>query len=177
MIVCGRFARDREECHVGPAPSGREMTAAVTPSIDRARRGARRGAKAPPWAPRRPHGRPPIVLENAVSGKGPPWSTAPDWTRSAPARSASTSSRPIPRSSRIARQGVHRPRAYRGLPRLASSVVASPLRSEISRNDQIAGLPEFRTEEWSQHSDLNRGPAVYEVGRPKRCGMSVESRA
>jgi hypothetical protein len=30
---------------------------------------------------------------------------------------------------------------------------------------------------WSRHSDLNRGPAVYEVDRPKRCGMSVECRA
>ena len=30
---------------------------------------------------------------------------------------------------------------------------------------------------WSRHSDLNRGPAVYEVDRPKRCDTSVECRA
>lgn len=30
---------------------------------------------------------------------------------------------------------------------------------------------------WSRHSDLNRGPAVYELDRPERCGPSVESRA
>ena len=32
-------------------------------------------------------------------------------------------------------------------------------------------------ERWSRHSDLNRGPAIYEVGRPERCGTSVEWRA
>ena len=32
-----------------------------------------------------------------------------------------------------------------------------------------------REGEWSRHSDLNRGPAVYELDRPKRCGTSVES--
>jgi len=33
-----------------------------------------------------------------------------------------------------------------------------------------------RGKEWSRHSDLNRGPAVYEPDRPKRCGPSVEWR-
>jgi hypothetical protein len=38
-------------------------------------------------------------------------------------------------------------------------------------------------EEWceeegrSRHAELNRGPAVYELERPERCGTSVESRA
>src|SRR5438552_4884348 len=31
--------------------------------------------------------------------------------------------------------------------------------------------------EWSRRSDLNRGPAVYELDGPKRCGRSAESRA
>ena len=34
-----------------------------------------------------------------------------------------------------------------------------------------------RNREWSRHSDLNRGPAVYKLGRPERCGTSVELRA
>lgn len=61
---------------MGPAPSGREMTAAVN-ATDRprqegrqeGRRGARWGAR---WGAKTPHWRPPIVLGNAVSGKGPP---------------------------------------------------------------------------------------------------------
>jgi hypothetical protein len=42
---------------------------------------------------------------------------------------------------------------------------------------QTAGLPEHGTGEWSRHSDSNRGPAVYELDRPKRCGTSVKPRA
>jgi hypothetical protein len=33
----------------------------------------------------------------------------------------------------------------------------------IGPEDEIAGLPEHETGEWSRHSDLNRGPAVYET--------------
>ena len=42
---------------------------------------------------------------------------------------------------------------------------------------RIAVLRGHETGEWSRHSDLNRGPAVYEVDRPERCGRSVKSRA
>jgi hypothetical protein len=41
---------------------------------------------------------------------------------------------------------------------------------------QTAGPCEHESGEWSRHSDLNRGPAVYELDRPKRCGTSVERR-
>ena len=41
--------------------------------------------------------------------------------------------------------------------------MASPAAPRIGPDDQIAGLPEHETGEWSRHSDLNRGPAVYET--------------
>ena len=47
-----------------------------------------------------------------------------------------------------------------------------PARRSVGRSGRVPP-----NGEWSRHSDLNRGPAVYEVDRPKRCGTSVESRA
>ena len=40
--------------------------------------------------------------------------------------------------------------------------MASPAAPPIGPEYQIAGLPEHEAGEWSRHSDLNRGPAVYE---------------
>jgi len=43
-----------------------------------------------------------------------------------------------------------------------------------ARHQGTRASPGFHvSDRWSRHSDLNRGPAVYEVDRPKRCGMSV----
>jgi hypothetical protein len=45
----------------------------------------------------------------------------------------------------------------------AKNVVATLLGSRLGPDVQSAGLPEHGTGEWSRHSDLNRGPAVYET--------------
>jgi DNA-binding NarL/FixJ family response regulator len=53
--------------------------------------------------------------------------------------------------------------------------VAARLNPDVALMD--LGLPDMSGVEWRRHSDLNRGPAVYEVDRPVRCGTSVESQA
>ena len=62
-----------------------------------------------------------------------------------------------------------------------------PRRPVLVAIDEVAGAPQGGQRnsgsalsadgEWSRHSDLNRGPAVYELDRPERYGTSVESRA
>jgi len=48
--------------------------------------------------------------------------------------------------------------------RVSSACVATiPAAPPIGPEDETAGLPEHETGEWSRHSDLNRGPAVYET--------------
>jgi hypothetical protein len=95
-----------------------------------------------------PMGAPQSCSEMRSQRRDLPWPTAPDWTRSAPVRSTSTSRRPVPRSSRVARQGLHRPRAYRGLPRLAPTMHwimhpsghsdDDPMHGSQARNGQLA---------------------------------------
>jgi hypothetical protein len=62
--------------------------------------------------------------------------------------------------------GLRQMAGLRANARVARTVLTPDRRSSRARNG-----------EWSRHSDLNRGPAVYEVDRPERCGTSVESRA
>lgn len=71
-------------------------------------------------------------------------------------------SRPVSRASSVSRP---------------SSAVARPVVSSSRRFVRLAGLPTHESREWSRHSDLNRGPAVYELVPPKRCGVSVKPRA
>ena len=47
-----------------------------------------------------------------------------------------------------------------------------PPQREDRANNRQQGYPSTKGEEWSRHSDLNRGPAVYETDGPKRCGTS-----
>ena len=47
----------------------------------------------------------------------------------------------------------------------------------LRRDSQVHRAILNGKEGWRRHSDLNRGPAVYEVDWPKRCRPSVEPRA
>jgi len=61
------------------------------------------------------------------------------------------------------------------IPRGLAPPSCCPCRAYIEKPASLeAGFGLVR---WSRHSDLNRGPAVYEPDRPKRCGLSVGSRA
>jgi hypothetical protein len=53
----------------------------------------------------------------------------------------------------------------------------SKARTEPRSARSHARIGAFGTRGWSRHSDLNRGPAVYELERPLRSGASVEIRA
>ena len=103
--------------------------------------------------------------------------------RSGPLRKAAGSGR----SARATQRPAHR---SHGAPAEPGSPIRGGLVSAPAESAPLAGLRAYGTARcarrdgnsrerggWSRHSDLNRGPAVYELDRPERCGTSVESRA
>jgi hypothetical protein len=103
-----------------------------------------------------------LAPDTRTSPKGKTCCVEDSCSSGAPQRLAWLAGRPQP---------VHeRPRRDPGIRPVSCSSPVSSFRSGSEG-------PEHERGEWSRHSDSNRGPAVYELDRPQRCGMSVEWRA